>query len=437
MNPPRDPDEDENEGAPPDGGGTEPGEDRADAAPEDQATAPGGPPAGAMSQEMVDAAREEGAKAAASGAGVFANPYVAGDPRRAAWDEGWCRETGSDGMDLPAAFRRRRSHARVTATAAPVGSADPWRPDWRDARRAAAIPRSTPTQRRWRSSSEDWRASSGPAMLRSRSSAPACAVRCSAGSPRSMRPTSSPRSASSRARRRFSPARPAAGRRRFAHHLAARLGIPLVCVGAENLFDKYLGGSEGNVARLFDTLALTEIRAVILLDEIDAIGAKRRDDVGGADSARNSMLTVLLRRVEEFTGVLIAATNRPDALDAALWRRFGMQIGVDLPDDDARFAILKRYGLPFGFDDDLLNDLTDLTAGAAPSLLRQIMEGVKRGLVLGDRLRQPARSPEEAFGSVITQSKPHPDYEPPPLWQNPGLVSRLAGAPWPPARIGG
>ncbi|MCC0809415.1 DUF2312 domain-containing protein [Methylobacterium sp. W2] len=65
------------------------------------------PPTGAMSQDLIDAARVEGEEAAAAGSKVFANPYVAGDPRRAAWDEGWCRRTGSDGMDLPSAFRRK------------------------------------------------------------------------------------------------------------------------------------------------------------------------------------------------------------------------------------------------------------------------------------------------------------------------------------------
>jgi hypothetical protein len=38
---------------------------------------------------------------------VFKNPYVAGDPRRAYWDEGWCEEVGSDGMDVPDAWRRK------------------------------------------------------------------------------------------------------------------------------------------------------------------------------------------------------------------------------------------------------------------------------------------------------------------------------------------
>lgn len=69
------------------------------------------PPSGAMSEETIAAAREEGSAAAEAGERVFANPYVAGDPRRAAWDEGWCVRKGSDGMEIPDAFRRKKKPA--------------------------------------------------------------------------------------------------------------------------------------------------------------------------------------------------------------------------------------------------------------------------------------------------------------------------------------
>lgn len=63
---------------------------------------------GAMTSGEIDDAREAGSAAARGGKKVIENPYVAGDPRRAAWDEGWCAATGSDGMDIPEAWKRRK-----------------------------------------------------------------------------------------------------------------------------------------------------------------------------------------------------------------------------------------------------------------------------------------------------------------------------------------
>ena len=72
--------------------------DNASDAPDDQAPAP-------ITEESIAEARAAGRAAVAEGKRVTENPYVAGDPRRAAWDEGWCMEAGSDGMDIPDGFK--------------------------------------------------------------------------------------------------------------------------------------------------------------------------------------------------------------------------------------------------------------------------------------------------------------------------------------------
>jgi uncharacterized protein (UPF0335 family) len=75
---------------------------------ERQAEMPGVPePVKPPTAEQLAAARDEGAEAARAGKKVTDNPYAADDRRRSEWDTGWCQESGSDGMDIPEAWRRQ------------------------------------------------------------------------------------------------------------------------------------------------------------------------------------------------------------------------------------------------------------------------------------------------------------------------------------------
>lgn len=69
--------------------------------------APPTPPQAPLVLKTPEEAKQEGMDAAAAGKRVYENPYPAGDPCRAAWDEGWCAQSKSHGMDTPAAFQRR------------------------------------------------------------------------------------------------------------------------------------------------------------------------------------------------------------------------------------------------------------------------------------------------------------------------------------------
>lgn len=223
---------------------------------------------------------------------------------------------------------------------------------------------------------------------------------------------------------------PGCGKTTLAHHFAARLGLPLACIRSESLVDSHLGQTGQNIGKLFDAMKDTEGGAVIFFDEIDAIGTKRMNDQG-ASVERASSLNVMLRRIEMFGGIAMAATNRQDVLDPALWRRFNMQLSVDLPGEEERFAILRRYAAPFEPSDEDLDLLTAVTRDASPALLRALMEGVKRGLVMADRLKRPADDPVAVFAPVVAAVAPPPETsEPPPLWTR-GGIEDLAGLCWP------
>jgi SpoVK/Ycf46/Vps4 family AAA+-type ATPase len=227
---------------------------------------------------------------------------------------------------------------------------------------------------------------------------------------------------------------PGTGKTTLAHHLSARLGLPLVAVQSEKIVDGHLGATGENIGRLFDILRVIETSCVLLLDEFDALAQKRLNARQGAEQERNQSLAVLLRRIEAFRGVGMAATNMKDSLDAAMWRRFGLQISVDLPGDVERFAILRKYAAPFDLSDEALDVLVDATRGCSPSLLRQLMEGMKRALVLAHRLHVDVSRPAEVFARIVASIAPPPEMEQPPLWARTAAVDALAGIAWPPER---
>lgn len=223
---------------------------------------------------------------------------------------------------------------------------------------------------------------------------------------------------------------PGTGKTTLAHHLAARLGVPLVAVAAERLISSSLGGSGNNVASLFQALAEVDGKCVVLLDEIDSIGARRSSDDQAAAREMVSTLNTLLRYIEQFSGIFIGATNRQEDLDAALWRRFSIQMSVDLPGIDERFAILKRYALPLTPDDDDIDALAEATIGASPSLLRQLMEGVKRAVAIGPKIGRDVSDAGRVFRAVIASVAMPPEFEPPPLWTGTGMAA-ISSISWP------
>lgn len=135
---------------------------------------------------------------------------------------------------------------------------------------------------------------------------------------------------------------PGTGKTSAAGALAAALGVPFVTAKQHELVNSHMGESDKAVARLFDFAG--QNRAVVMLDEFDAIGSTRSDAGSAASKAMNSLVTTLLQMFDRHRGpgVVVAATNLPGELDPAVRRRFDVAATFRLPTDPERRELIRR-----------------------------------------------------------------------------------------------
>lgn len=133
---------------------------------------------------------------------------------------------------------------------------------------------------------------------------------------------------------------PGTGKTMTASVLAGELGLPLFQVRLDGLISRYMGETASKLRLIFDSIEDT--LGVFFFDEFDAIGAERglANDVGEARRILNSFLQM----VEETksNSLILAATNHPQILDNALFRRFDDALIYELPDDEHIVSLLKE-----------------------------------------------------------------------------------------------
>lgn len=134
---------------------------------------------------------------------------------------------------------------------------------------------------------------------------------------------------------------PGVGKTLSARWLAAQIGKPLWVLDLTTVMSSLLGKTGNNLRMVFDHAKENE--AVLLLDEVDAI-AKRRSDESDVGELKR-LVTAILQEVDAWpdTGLLLAATNHPELIDPALWRRFDAILDFGLPDADGVEAAVRRY----------------------------------------------------------------------------------------------
>ncbi len=144
---------------------------------------------------------------------------------------------------------------------------------------------------------------------------------------------------------------PGTGKTLLAGHVAAQLGRKLYVVRLDSLISSLLGDTAKNIRSVFDFVAGKD--AVLFLDELDAV-AKMRDDRAELGELKRVVNTVI-QGIDSLdaSAVVIAATNHPQMLDSAIWRRFHYKITFPLPDLDLRTE-LWAYFLQIGTKQDLV-----------------------------------------------------------------------------------
>lgn len=135
---------------------------------------------------------------------------------------------------------------------------------------------------------------------------------------------------------------PGTGKTLTASVLAGELGLPLLQVRLDGLITKFMGETAAKLRQVFDATGKT--RGVYFFDEFDAIGSQRglANDVGEIRRVLNSFLQMIEQ--DRSHSLVIAATNHPDLLDPALFRRFDDVLHYDLP-DQSQIANLLRARL--------------------------------------------------------------------------------------------
>jgi SpoVK/Ycf46/Vps4 family AAA+-type ATPase len=153
---------------------------------------------------------------------------------------------------------------------------------------------------------------------------------------------------------------PGTGKTLTAHSLSRSLKRQVLSFDCSKILSMYVGESEKNVRKIFDTYAdltlQTKTEPILLLNEADQFLASRSAGVGSsADQMHNQMQNIFLEQIEKFQGILIATTNLLENIDAAFSRRFNYKIEFKKPDKEQRLALWKMMlpkNAPFetGFD---------------------------------------------------------------------------------------
>jgi len=165
---------------------------------------------------------------------------------------------------------------------------------------------------------------------------------------------------------------PGTGKTLLAKAVAGEAGVPFFSISGSEFVEMFVGVGASRVRDLFEQ-AKKNAPCIVFIDEIDAVGRQRGAGMGGGNDEREQTLNQLLTEMDGFASadkpvIVLAATNQPEVLDAALLRpgRFDRQVLVDRPDLSGRKTILEIYTKKVKLADSIdLDSIAQATSGFA------------------------------------------------------------------------
>lgn len=188
---------------------------------------------------------------------------------------------------------------------------------------------------------------------------------------------------------------PGSGKTMTAGALAGELHLPLYVLLLDGLITKFMGETAAKLRLVFEAIA--EQRGVYLFDEFDALGSERTsgNDVGEIRRVLNSFLQFLEQ--DDSPSILVAATNHPQVLDAALFRRFDDVIEYGTPDAGLAEAVMRNKLAAFDVDAVDFSSAAAAAEGLSYGEITHASEAAAKDAVLADTLAVSTRALLEAL----------------------------------------
>ena len=201
---------------------------------------------------------------------------------------------------------------------------------------------------------------------------------------------------------------PGTGKTMLARAVAAHAGVDFFAASGSSFVEMFVGRGAARIRRLFKE-ARKSGRAVVFIDELDAVGGHRGGGGDGGSSEREQALNQLLVELDGFerdpgTVIVLAASNAVDKLDKALLRpgRFDRQVLVAPPDRDGREAILRSHARDKPLAEEI--DLRDVARKTTGMTGAQLANALNEAAIIAGRAQRKAIAREDLDEAMLRQS---------------------------------